>query len=100
MHRERKRRQMIMLSLLGILLLMATGYAAFQSRLDIKGTTKVTSNWEVLITNVTEGIPMGNAENSKDESGNVILPTWDNLSASMSADLYETGDSIHCHNNK
>ena len=94
MHRERKRRQKIIFSLLLVLLLMVSGYAAFQSRLDIKGSTKVTSNWEVLITNVTSGSPSGNAENSKDENGNVILPTWDNLSASMSADLYEAGDSM------
>ena len=94
MHRERKRRQKIIFSLLLALLLMVSGYAAFQSRFDIKGTTKVTSNWEVIITNVSSGTPSGNAENSKDENGNVILPTWDNLSASMSADLYETGDSM------
>jgi len=48
----------------------------------------------VLITNVTSGTSTGNAENSKDENDNVILPTWDGLSASMSADLYEAGDSM------
>ena len=73
---------------------MALGYASFQSSLKIKGSTKVTSNWDVRITNVTSGTPSGNAENSKDENDNAILPTWDGLSASMSADLYEAGDSM------
>ena len=73
---------------------MVGGYAAFQSKLDIKGSTKVTSNWDVRITNVTNGTPSGNAENSKDENDNVILPTYDGLSASMSADIYEAGDSM------
>jgi len=75
MHRERKRRNLILFSLLGVLLLMIGGYAAFESKLDIKGSTKVTTNWEVLITNVISGTSTGNAENSKDENGNVILPT-------------------------
>ena len=94
MHSERKRRQKIIVSLMIVLILMVCGYAAFQSRLNIKGSTKATSNWEVLTINVSIGTPSGNAENSKDENGNVIIPTWDNLSASMSADLYEAGDSM------
>jgi len=69
MHRERKRRRLIIFSLVMVLMLMIGGYAAFESKLDIKGSTKVTTNWEVLITNVTSG-------------------------TSMSADLYEAGDSM------
>lgn len=94
MHRERKRRQIMLFALSLVLFFMATGYAAFQSKLDIRGSTKVTSNWDVRIINVTSGTPTGNAENSKDSNDNTILPTWDNLSASMSADLYEAGDSM------
>ena len=95
MHREKRRRKIIIASLLVVLLLMATGYAVFGTNLDIKGSTKVTSNWDVRITNVTNGTPTGNAENSIDpETGNVILPSWDGLNASMSADLYEAGDSM------
>jgi len=55
MHRERKRRRLIIFSLVMVLMLMIGGYAAFESKLDIKGSTKVTTNWEVLITNVTSG---------------------------------------------
>ena len=66
MHREKRRRKIIIASLLLVLLLMATGYAVFGTNLDIKGSTKVTSNWDVRITNVTSGTPTGNAENSID----------------------------------
>ena len=94
MHRERQRRRIMIYSLVGVLLLMTVAYAAFSQKFDIKGSTKVTSNWDVRITNVTNGTPTGNAENSKDINGNTIVPTWDNLSASMQADLYEAGDSM------
>ncbi|MCI9586084.1 MAG: hypothetical protein HFH45_05595, partial [Bacilli bacterium] len=51
--RRNKKKKIVIISLIGILLLMTVGYAAFQTNLDIKGTSKVSSNWNVLITNVT-----------------------------------------------
>ena len=94
MHRARRQRRVVIYGLIGILLLMTAAYAAFSQRIDIKGSTKVTSNWDVKITNVTNGTPSGGAENSKDTNGNTISPTWDKLSASVSADLYEAGDAM------
>ena len=64
MHRSKKRRNVIIFSLIGVLLCMVAGYAAFQTRLEIKGTSKVTSNWDIEITNVTDGTPSGSAENA------------------------------------
>ena len=66
---------------------MAIGYAAFNAELKISGTSKVTSNWDIEITNVTSGTPVGGAENT-------VAPKWDALTASMEADLYEKGDAM------
>ena len=66
---------------------MVVGYAAFQTELKVSGTSKVTSNWDIEITNVTSGTPTGSAENT-------VAPSWDKLWASMEADLYEKGDSM------
>ena len=66
---------------------MVVGYAAFQTRLEIKGTSKVTSNWDIEITNVTSGTPTGSAENA-------VAPDWDKLTASMEANLYDKGDAM------
>ena len=98
MHREKKRRKIIIASLLIVLLLMATGYAVFGTNLDIKGSTKVTSNWEVLITHITPGTPTGNAENTDGISPECDISgspkSCNGLSAELSADLYEAGDSM------
>ena len=98
MHREKRRRKIIIASLLVALLLMATGYAVFGTNLDIKGSTKVTSNWEVLITHITPGTPTGNAENTDGISPECDISgspkSCNGLSAELSADLYEAGDSM------
>ena len=87
MYRSKKKRNIIIVSLVGILLCMVVGYAAFNTELKISGTSKVTSNWDIEITNVTSGTPTGSAENT-------VAPTWDALTASMEADLYEKGDAM------
>ena len=87
MHRNKKKRNIIIFSLVGVLLCMVVGYAAFQTQLKVSGTSKVTSNWDIEITNVTSGTPTGSAENT-------VAPSWDKLWASMEADLYEKGDSM------
>ena len=66
---------------------MIVGYAAFSTNLTIKGTSKVTSNWDIRITNVTDGI-------SKGEAKNTVKPSWTAQKASMEADLYQKGDSM------
>ena len=66
---------------------MVIGYATFQTKLEIKGTSKVTSNWDIEITNVTEGVPSGFAENA-------VAPSFDKLWASMEATLFAEGDAM------
>ena len=87
MYRKRSQRKIIIYSLVGILFLMVVGYAAFSTTLEIKGTSKVTSNWDIEITNVTEGTPTGSAENA-------VAPSFDKLWASMEANLYDKGDAM------
>ena len=88
MHRENKKRKIIIFSLLGILLLMVGGYAAFKTALNITGTSNITSVWDVRITNVKVNTRSSVAENVGD------LSSYTNLDASMEANFYEPGDYI------
>ncbi len=85
--REKRKNKTIIISLLGLLCIMTAGYAAFQTNLKIKGTSNINSNWEVVITSVTESNKAGGAET-------VGAPTWTNLTAYMEANLYEKGDYV------
>ena len=88
MHRENKKRKIIIFSLVGILLLMAVGYSAFKTNLNITGTSNITSVWDVRITNVKIKETSGLAENVGD------LDSYTNLEANMEANFYEPGDYI------
>ena len=87
MHRSKRKRNIIIFSLVGVLLCMAIGYAAFQTQLKVTGSSTVTSNWDIEITNVTSGTPTGSAENA-------VAPSFDKLWASMEANLYDKGDAM------
>ena len=101
MHRRNKKRKIVIYSLLGVLMLMAVGYASFTSQLKIKGSSKVTSNWDVEITNITKGTFAGSAEEAIVD-GVKVDPTCSDsgtpklcnkLTAGINVDLYESGDS-------
>ena len=85
--RREKKRKILIITLIGLLLIMAAGYAAFQTNLNIKGTSKINSNWDIRITNVEEIKTSGSGESNS-------TPTWTNLTASMDANLYDKGDSV------
>ena len=87
MYKDRRQRKIIMFSLIFTLICMTIGYASFQSNLNITGSSTVTSNWDIEITNVTSGTASGTAENT-------VSPTWDKLTASMEANLYGKDDSM------
>ncbi len=84
---ERQKRNIIIGTLCGVLLLMAVGYAAFNTLLTINGTTSITSNWDIKITNITSKGIIGKAS---DEESQVV----DDLSATFKANLVSPGDSI------
>ena len=66
---------------------MAVGYSAFNTKLNITGSSQITSIWDVEITNVKIKEVSGNAENVGDLS-------YDKLNAYMEANFYEQNDSI------
>ena len=82
-----KKRNIIIGGLCAIVLLMAVGYAAFQTVLNIQGTSNITSSWNVKITNVTSKNIKGTASNNGD-------PSFENLSATFKTNLQAPGDSI------
>jgi len=91
---ETKKRNVIIGSLCAVLLLMVVGYAAFNSVLNINGTSSISSNWDIKITSITEGTKIGSATTTVDESGNKKISGVGTLTASVEADLVSPGDSI------
>ncbi len=84
---EKRKRNIIIFSLCGVLLLMTIGYAAFNTLLTINGTTSITSNWDIKITNITSKDIVGDAS---DVESQVV----DDLSATFKVSLVSPGDSI------
>ena len=91
--KDRRKNKILIFSLLGLLCIMTVGYAAFQSNLKIKGTSSVSGNWDIRITNVTEGTKTGSGTTTLDENGNQKI-TFDELTASVEADLIEVNDAV------
>ena len=83
---KRKRRKMILGGLLCLLLIMTVGYSAFSSQLDIKGSSMVTSKWDIEITDLQLKQEVGEAEN--------VSYNFDALTANMEANFYMPGDEI------
>ena len=82
-----KQRNYIILGLCSILLLMAAGYAAFRSQLTIKGTSNITSEWKVLITDIQSSVLNGTPENSEE-------PSHTDTTATFKTKLYSPGDKM------
>ena len=66
---KQKKRNIIIYSLCAVLLLMTAGYAAFNTLLNINGTTSITSNWDIKITSITSKDIVGKAS---DEDSQVV----------------------------
>ena len=82
-----KQRNYIILGLCSILLLMAAGYAAFRSQLTIKGTSNITSECKVLITDIQSSVLNGTPENSEE-------PSHTDTTATFKTKLYSPGDKM------
>ncbi len=81
-----KRNYMIM-GLCAVLLIMAVGYAAFQSQLKITGTSNIGSNFLVRITGIQSNVQSGSASNA-------IEPSYTNTTATFKTNLVSPGDSM------
>ncbi|CCY46807.1 unknown [Firmicutes bacterium CAG:822] len=68
MHKRfnRTQRNYIIVGLCAILLIMVVGYAAFQSQLRISGTSNITSNWSVKITDIQSKVVSGTPTNASE----------------------------------
>ena len=82
-----RQRNYIILGLCSILLVMAAGYAAFRTQLTINGTSNITSEFKVLITDIQSRNVVGRAEN-------VEVPSHTETTATFKTNLYLPGDSI------
>ena len=84
--RKRHKRNILLIGLISILLIMMVGYSAFSSKLEIKGSSMVTSKWDIEITDLQMKTKVGNAED--------VNHTFDMLNANMEANFYLPGDTI------
>ena len=84
--KNRRKRKMILGGLLCLLLVMTVGYSAFSSQLDIKGSSMVTSKWDIEITDLQLKQEVGEVEN--------VSYNFDALTANMEANFYMPGDEI------
>ena len=86
---NRKKRKVIIFSLVGILLCMVVGYAAFSQTLNISGTSKVVSSFDVKFKDIYSTNIVGQAKDLETPSLNS-----EKTIASFKAGLYAPGDSI------
>lgn len=85
---DAKNKNVLIGGLLAIVFVMAVGYAAFATQLNITGSANVTSSWDVHIKSITAGTPVGTATSKSATVGE------GGLSANFEASLVAPGDTI------
>ncbi len=85
--RTRQKQRIIIGTLCAIVIGLTVGYAVLSQTLNIQGTGGITTDWRIEITNVQTKKTVGNAKNVTD-------PSFDKLTANMSASFEKPGDSI------
>lgn len=86
-------------ALLGIVLLMIVGYAAFASNLTINSSAEIDSTWDVHIQNVSLKSKSGTSTNVTTPEGGVSGASYpyvstDGLTATFYAELMSPGDTM------
>ena len=84
---NRTQRNYIIVGLCMILVIMGVGYAAFSSQLKISGTSNITSNWSVKITDIQSKVVNGTPANASD-------PTHTDTTATFRTTLTSPGDTM------
>ena len=84
---NRTQRNYIIAGLCMILVIMGVGYAAFQSQLKISGTSNITSNWSVKITDIQSKVVNGTPANASE-------PTHTYTTATFRTTLTSPGDTM------
>ncbi len=85
---EQRNKNIIIGGLLAVLVVMAVGYAAFATQLNINGIANIESRWDVHIQSIDEGSPSGTAANVKTDV------EQDRLKAMFECTFKSPGDSI------
>ena len=80
-------RNYIIVGLCMILVIMGVGYAAFSSQLKISGTSNITSNWSVKITDIQSKVVSGTPANASE-------PTHTDTTATFRTTLTSPGDTM------
>ena len=84
---NRTQRNYIIAGLCMILVIMGVGYAAFSSQLRISGTSNITSNWSVKITDIQSKVVNGTPANASE-------PTHTDTTATFRTTLTSPGDTM------
>ena len=84
---NRTQRNYIIVGLCMILVIMGVGYAAFSSQLRISGTSNITSNWSVKITDIQSKVVNGTPTNASE-------PTHTDTTATFRTTLTSPGDTM------
>ena len=89
MHKRlnKTQRNYIIAGLCMILVIMGVGYAAFQSQLKIIGTSNITSNWNVKITDIQSKVVSGTPSN-------ISEPTHTDTTATFKTKLVLPNDTM------
>ena len=89
MHKRlnKTQRNYIIAGLCMILVIMVVGYAAFSSQLKISGTSNITSNWSVKITNIESKVVSGVPTDAE-------TPGYTDTTATFKTRLTSPGDTM------
>ena len=91
---NRTQRNYIIAGLCMILVIMGVGYAAFSSQLKISGTSNITSNWDIEITDIDTVFPSQMGGGDTLDGYNISEPTYTPASATFSAGFKLPGSQI------
>ncbi len=81
------KKNIIISFLVAIVCIMAIGYAAFQTTLNITGTASITSDWNIKITDVTTKNVIGDATKA-------FEPVVSDTAVTFKTNLVSPGDSM------
>ena len=89
MHKRlnKTQRNYIIAGLCMILVIMGVGYAAFSSQLKISGTSNITSNWSVKVTNIQSKVVSGAPTDAQ-------KPSYTDTTATFKTRLTSPGDTM------
>ena len=93
---RRRKNNIIIACLCGVLALMGVGYAVFNTQLKINGTSSISSEWNIQITNIETALPSEvEGENPIYDGYNISEPTYTAESATFNAGFETPGSVIY-----